>query len=51
MTKFYVSVTYNGVVEDDDICKVYDAFPENIYLDSGLGALDYDSAEVDEYAR
>lgn len=49
MTKFYVSVTYNAVVEADDIDTVYDAFPNSVYLDSGLGSLDYDSAEVDEY--
>lgn len=48
MARFYATVTYNAVVEAEDIAQVYDAFPESVYLDFGLGTLDYDFSEVDE---
>lgn len=48
MTKFYVNVNYNGVVEAEDEQTIYDAFPSQLYLDFGLGPMDYDFAEVDK---
>lgn len=47
MTKFYVNVNYNGVVEAQDEQTVYDALPSYLHLDLGLNPLDYDIAEVE----